>query len=431
MPFRVLVVGGAGGMGRWCAGLFNNAGFDVCISSRQDVTELARSMSVCVSRPEEAGEFDIVVLSVPMTAIDEVASVVAPRMRHGSLLMDLSSLKKMPVETMLRHAPPAVEVIGAHPLFGPESGGKGRTVVLVPTKRSKRWLPILKDLFEEEGLHVTTATAEEHDMRMAVAQALTHFMYVAWGRALERLNINIKAMDEYGTPVYELTRELAGRVLSNDPELYALIQSTPEAGEVRQAYVDACLELSLFIGAGETGRFVEAFESAAAHYGDTEGAKKRSDRIMRKAIEDRLFVLDAIGAERAFKVECEPHAVYGIIKKASRDDFVLETPAGMLVLRYEEVTPMGDESLQELKMKTQPPITRDILVKMPIGADPAVLRWALTRIEGVINVDSETRDALGPEYVLYRFTIEVQADRSEETLHHVLTTIWGLGLEVK
>jgi len=185
------------------------------------------------------------------------------------------------------------------------------------------------------------------------------------------------------------------------------------------------------MGAGETGRFVEAFESAAAHYGDTEGAKRRSDRIMSKAIEDRLSVLESVGIERAFRVECEPHVVYGIVKKADRDDFVLETPAGVLKLRYEEVTPMDEESLRELKMKTQPPITRDILVKMPIGADPAVLRWAITRIEGVMDVDSQTRDALGPEYVLYRFTIEVQADRSEETLHRVLTTIWGLGLEVK
>jgi prephenate dehydrogenase len=304
-------------------------------------------------------------------------------------------------------------------------------VILVPTKRSKRWLPIIKDLFEDEGLRVTTATAAEHDRRMAVAQALTHFMYVAWGRALERLNVNMKEMDEYGTPVYELTRELAGRVLSSDPELYALIQSTPEAGVARQAYVDACQELSAYIGSGEPGSFIEAFESAAEHYGDTEGAKRRSERIMRKAIEDRLFVLDSMGVERAFKVESEPHAVYGIIKKANREDFVLETPGGVLALRYEEATPMGDEELQELKMKAQPPITRDILVKMPIGADPAVLRWAITRIEGVIDVDSETRDALGPEYVLYGFTIDVQADRSEETLQRVLTTIWGLGLEVK
>jgi prephenate dehydrogenase len=431
MPFKVLVVGGAGAMGRWCAGLFNNAGFDVCISSRQDVSEIAHSMSVCVSRPEEAGEFDVVVLSVPMNAIDEVASTVAPRMRQGSLLMDLSSLKKAPVETMLRYAPHGTEVIGAHPLFGPGSGSKGRAVILVPTKRSKRWLPIIEDIFKEEGLRVTTSTAAEHDRRMAVVQALTHFMYVAWGRALEHLNIDIKEMDEYGTPVYELTRELAGRVLSNDPGMYALIQSTPEAGEVRQAYVDACLELSLFLGSGDIGRFVEAFESAAAHYGDTEGAKKRSERIMHKAIEDRLFVLDSIGTERAFKVECEPHAVYGIVKKANTDDFVLETPGGVMALRYEEVTPMGDEGLQELKMKELPPITRDILVKMPIGADPAVLRWAITRIPGVIDVDSETRDALGHEYVLYRFTIDVQADRSEETLQRVLTTIWGLGLEVK
>jgi prephenate dehydrogenase len=431
MPFKVLVVGGAGSMGRWCASIFNDAGFDVCISSRQDVSELARSMSVCVARPEEAGEFDIVVLSVPMDAIEKVASEIGPRMRRGSLLMDLSSLKKAPVEAMLKYAPASSEVIGAHPLFGPGAGGKGRTVVLVPTERSARWLPILTDVLADAGLQVATATAEEHDRRMAVAQALTHFMYVSWGRAMERLSVDIKAMDEFGTPVYEITKELAGRVLSNDPELYALIQSSPEAGVVRRAYVEACADLSAFLDVGERERFVEAFKATARYYGDIEGAKKRSDHLMRKAMEDRLFVRDSVGTERAFEIECEPHEIYGIVREANRDDFMLETPGGVLTLRYEEMTPMGDEALQALKARTQPAIRRDILVKMPIGADPAVLKWALTRIGGVVGVEHETRDALGPDYVIYKFAIDVQADRSEETLHRILTTIWGLGLEVK
>lgn len=431
MPFKVLVIGGAGSMGRWCASLFNEAGFDVCISSRRDAADAAREMSVCVSKPEEAGEFDVVVLSVPIDAIGESAAIVGPRMRRGSLLMDLSSLKKAPVEAMLKHAPPGVEVIGAHPLFGPGSGGKGRTVALVPTERSARWLPILTDVFRDAGLHVATVSAGEHDRKMAVVQALTHFMYVSWGRTMEQMGVDIKALDELGTPVYGITKELAGRVLSSDPALYALIQSSPEAGEARRAYVESCAELATFMDVGERERFMEAFKSAAVYYGDLEGAKKRSDRLMSKSIEDRLAVSRSIGLERGFLVECEPHEVYGIVREANREDFVLETPGGLLTLKYEEVTPLDEEGLRVLKARTLPSISRDILVKMPIGADPAMLQWALTRIDGVLNVKSETRDALDPNYVLYHFTLNVQADHSEETLQRVLKTIWGLGLEVK
>ncbi len=103
MPFKVLIVGGAGGMGRWCARLFKRAGFDVSISSRRDTGDVASALGVRISRPESAGAFDIVVLSVPIDAVEDMAAAVAPRMKPGALLMDLSSLKKAPVESMLEN----------------------------------------------------------------------------------------------------------------------------------------------------------------------------------------------------------------------------------------------------------------------------------------------------------------------------------------
>lgn len=240
MPFKVLIVGGAGGMGRWCARLFKSIGFDVSISSRRDASSVARSLGVRLSRPDEADAFDIIVLSVPIDAVEKVASELAPRMKPGSLLMDLSSLKKKPVESMLRHAPPGVEVIGAHPLFGPESDGRGRTMVLVPTERSERWLSIIRDLFKDAGFNVLEATAEQHDENMAVVQGLTHFMYVAMGRTLEKSRVDLDEASAFKTPVYGITKELLGRVLSQSPELYALIQSSRYAGELRRTYIEAC-----------------------------------------------------------------------------------------------------------------------------------------------------------------------------------------------
>ncbi|WP_174591178.1 prephenate dehydrogenase/arogenate dehydrogenase family protein [Methanocella conradii] len=281
MPFKVLIIGGAGGMGRWCAGLFKNAGHDVYISSRRDASGVARSLGVGLASPQEAGDFDIVVLSVPIDALEEVASDAAPRMRPGSLLMDLSSLKVKPLEAMLRHAPPGVEVIGTHPLFGPQSDFSGRTIVLVPTKRSVRWLPIIRPLFEEAGLNVLEATAERHDMNMAVVQGLTHFMYVAMGRALEKSQVNMEEASLFKTPVYGITKEMLGRVLSQSPELYALIQSSEHAREMRRAFIEACIELNSELEEGMLEDFIRDFKSAATYYGDTEGARERSERIIR------------------------------------------------------------------------------------------------------------------------------------------------------
>lgn len=285
MPHSVLVVGGAGAMGRWCAAFFKSSGFDVAISSRKDASAIAKSMGVQLSMAGDSGDFDVVILSVPLDVMEPAAADVAPRMKPGALLMDLSSLKEKPIASMLRHAPSGVEVIGAHPLFGPNTEGTGRSIVLVPTERSGHWRPIIEDLFKEAGYNVLEATAERHDRDMAVVQGLTHFMYVALGRALEKGNVDLKEASDFRTPVFGVTYELLGRVLSQDPELYALIQSSEYAGELRRAYVEACLELSRKLEAGDSAGFIRDFETAARYYGDTEGARRRSERIIRDAMQ--------------------------------------------------------------------------------------------------------------------------------------------------
>jgi len=423
MPFKVLVIGGAGGMGRWCASLFKGAGLDVAIGSRQDASEAARSLGVKAAKAEDAGHFDIVVLSVPIDAVEEVASKAAPRMRPGSLLMDLSSLKARPVEAMLSHAPAGTEVIGAHPLFGPGSEGRGRSIVLVPTERSERWLSIVRDIFADAGYGVLETTAEEHDKAMAVVQGLTHFMYVAMGRTMEKAGVDLKETSAFRTPVYGITKDMLGRVLSQSPELYALIQSSKDAGRIRDAYVDCCRELALALDAGDTEAFIRDFEDAARYYADTAGARKRSERLIRCALEPRLEALEAVGKERAF--DFDGRVLSGIVKSAGADDFTLETPDGPMTLKYEDVLaaePCGNGERI---------VGRDIMVKLPIGADPSVLQWVLERIDGVKCAGFETADALGPDFVACRFTVSVSAGRSDEVLQKVLKTIWGLGLEVK
>ncbi len=380
-----------------------------------------------LSRPDEASAFDIVVLSVPIDAIEKVASELAPRMRPGSLLMDLSSLKTQPVASMLRHAPPGVEVVGAHPLFGPDSDGRGRTMVLVPTERSGRWLPVVRDIFKGAGFNVLEATAERHDENMAVVQGLTHFMYVAMGRALEKSRVDLDEASAFRTPVYGITRDLVGRVLSQSPELYALIQSSGPSGRLRRAYVDACMELAAELGSGDIEGFVRDFKSARRYYGDTDGAKKRSERILQNEMEPRLSVMDAVGKERAFDVG--GRAVRGIVKEAGTESFVLDTPEGPLTLKYEDVSPISGRALEALKAGTEPFVSRDIVVKMPIGSDPAVLKWVLSKVEGVRCADFEVADAL--DLMPCRFTVSVPADRAEDVLQRVLKMIWGLGLEIK
>jgi prephenate dehydrogenase len=179
---------------------------------------------------------------------------------------------------------------------------------------------------------------------------------------------------------------------------------------------------------GDLAGFIAAFRAAAGHYGDTAGARARSERILRLVRDTALFC-EAPGAERAFALR-NGRRVYGIVREVRSDDFTLETPSESLVIRFDEATPLGPEWLRHLK-DGHPLIGREILVKLPIGADASVLRWVLTKIEGVTSVETEPFETPDTEYVLYRYMVDVSPERSDETLQRVLSTIWGLGLEVK
>ena len=78
---------------------------------------------------------------------------------------------------MKKILPRSVEILGTHPLFGPDSaraGMKGLTVVLCQG-RCKR-IGMIKKYLIGRGLKVVITKARDHDLQMANTQALFHFL---------------------------------------------------------------------------------------------------------------------------------------------------------------------------------------------------------------------------------------------------------------
>ncbi|MFY9545509.1 MAG: prephenate dehydrogenase/arogenate dehydrogenase family protein, partial [Candidatus Methanoculleus thermohydrogenotrophicum] len=111
------IIGGTGQMGRFFAGVFEEAGWEVVVSgtktprTNQDVAEMA----------------DLVMVSVPIRATVGVIREVAPLLSEEQIFCDLTSLKVEPVRAMLASR---AEVIGLHPMFGPGAVSlRGQTIV--------------------------------------------------------------------------------------------------------------------------------------------------------------------------------------------------------------------------------------------------------------------------------------------------------------
>jgi len=79
---------------------------------------------------------NVVVVAVPISATAEIIKQVGPLLAKNALLMDLTSLKKEPVKLMLKNS--RAEVIGCHPLFGPQLKDVTRQNVILCTAARKK-----------------------------------------------------------------------------------------------------------------------------------------------------------------------------------------------------------------------------------------------------------------------------------------------------
>jgi len=74
--------------------------------------------------------------------------------------------------------PPFVDIVGTHPLFGPQSardGIRGRKIAICPVRgnTAPRIAAFLRGTL---GLKVFITTPEEHDRELAVVQGVTHLI---------------------------------------------------------------------------------------------------------------------------------------------------------------------------------------------------------------------------------------------------------------
>jgi len=236
MSLKLALIGGKGLMGRWFQGFFAAQGLEVLVAdvdTEQTPEEVARAA-------------DVVILSVPIPKVNEIVRDLAPHLRPQAALMDLSSVKQGPMSAMLDHF--AGEVVGTHPLFGPDAKSMaGQTMVLCPG-RGERWFTWLKELLENAGARVKITTATEHDRLMAVVQGLAHFTLIALEMAIRELGVAPQDLEDFSTPTFATLHNLARRLFSQDAKLYASIQLQNPANRVAlRALEDSVADILYFI----------------------------------------------------------------------------------------------------------------------------------------------------------------------------------------
>ena len=135
---------------------------------------------------ESVKDSDLIVLGVPVGAMESIVREIAPFLKSGTIVTDVGSVKKHLIDSLLPILPSDVYFVPGHPIAGTEKSGpeagfaelfSGRWCILTPNKNtSQEALEKVKFIWEQAGMQIATMDAEYHDRVLAITSHIPHLV---------------------------------------------------------------------------------------------------------------------------------------------------------------------------------------------------------------------------------------------------------------
>ncbi len=255
---RTMGIIGFGRFGRFAASQLRSY-FDLSVFDSGFGMEEARSKGFRTDSLEEVAKSSILLLCVPISEFRSVLMELTPNLTSGSLVVDTCSVKEYPVSQMKTILPPHVEILGTHPLFGPDSAAKGvqgKKIVLCPVRIQD--LSGVERFLNGLGLNVLVCSPEVHDRAMASTQVIVQFL----GRAF--LDMGLTGQD-MATPGYDTLIDLLKVVQSDAWQLFCDLQTFNRfAKEMREKLVASLLSINQRLNQETTNLLFSPFKEREA-----------------------------------------------------------------------------------------------------------------------------------------------------------------------
>ncbi len=425
---KIGIIGGTDGLGKTLVYYFRDE-FEVTITARdhEKGRKVADELNVeyIESNIELAGMSDMLIISVPINVTTSVIREVAPFMKKGSVMIDVTSIKEEPMKAMQEYLPPNVEYIPTHPVFGPRTTEVDNHVIVLTAPEKGEWYKKVYDYLANRNMRIIETTAEHHDFMMSIVQVLTHFSFISTASAMEKLKVDISGTEDYESPIYNLMIDMIARITSQNPYLTYYIQSMNNNGtKVRTAFSEAVNELKDAIEAEDSDKFVEIAIRATKNMGDTQNALGRSDKAISALSHEYSLLFDSVGKEMALRHIYSGKVHIGVLEKVDGKTAVLDNGTK---LRIANIEVLSDEELYQWKLENIKQKHAIISCIFSENVTPNIIVETLENIEDIVSV-ALTDIYQGPQIDegYKSLTFEVNA-LSKESITNVKNILTGFG----
>ena len=201
-------------------------GFDADPATRARAAERGLVGTVCESGAQAVADADLVILCVPVGAMEAAARDIAGSLKAGALVSDVGSSKQFVAEA-LAAALPGVAIIPAHPVAGTERSGPDAgfaslfhnrwCIITPPEGADEAQVEALSALWQALGAKVEIMDARHHDMVLAVTSHLPHLIaYTIVGTASDLEGVTESEVIKYSAGGF---RDFT-RIAASDPTMW-------------------------------------------------------------------------------------------------------------------------------------------------------------------------------------------------------------------
>ncbi|MBG09317.1 MAG: prephenate dehydrogenase [Halobacteriovoraceae bacterium] len=208
----------------------------IILDSNDNLREKAKKLGALWGKIEDLEGCRTVVLATPISTLPKIIDWIKPHLNQEALVIDVCSVKEWPLTLMKEGLPNSVNILGTHPMFGPDSvkeDFKNHKIVLCPESISEERLKKVTHYLQGLGLTLLTKTAKDHDEEISRSLILTHFI----GRTLihfgaEKLDIETKG--------YQSLLTILKHVGNDSPQLFQdMNRYNPYAKKMRRDFTEA------------------------------------------------------------------------------------------------------------------------------------------------------------------------------------------------
>lgn len=432
IKMNVGIIGGSDGLGKTLIYYFRED-FEVYITGRnhnkgREVAEKSGAKYI-ESNEELASISDILVVSVPIQHTCSVIREVAPFMKKGSVMIDVTSVKEGPTRTMSEVLSEDVEYIPTHPVFGPRTTSLDNQVIVLTADKKGKWYSKVYDYLASKNMRIIETSAEKHDFMMSIVQVLTHFSFISTASAIEKLNVDISETEDYESPIYNLMIDMIARIVSQNPYLTYNIQSMNSNGsKIRNTFADAVLELRDVINNEDDEKFIDIANKATKHMGDIKNALGRSDKAIGALNYEYSILNNSIGQEVGLKHIYSQKVHTGILESLDNKTAVLKDGNKIKKLRIANIRILLPEELYQWKINNSNSRTAFISCVFPKGVCVDTIQNTVLKLDNIIDVklvDTYSGPQIDDDFISLTFEVTALGKDDIENVKNLFTGFGG------